>query len=191
MSPHSAPPRGSLGRADRSGTRPCAAPAAATCVALLGLVSVALVAPLAAQEAAPAPGRSWTRPVARWGKWLTAAAAVGFTALAVREHAQSADSWDALLSICRTDNADCAIGPNGRYLNIIAENHYQRSLYFDARARRRLVVGQATLVVAAALFIVDLSRGRNGPPNVPFDPNRLEVGPGAGGGTRIGVRLQF
>lgn len=160
-------------------------------VGLLAVLAAAAVSPLAAQQTTPPPRWAWVRPVARWGKWVTAAAAAGFTALAVREHAQSADSWDALLLICRTDNADCAVGPDGRYLNIIAENHYQRSLYYDARARRRLIAGQATLVVAAGLFILDLSRGRNGPPNVPFDPNRIVVAPAAGGGTRIGLRLGF
>lgn len=155
------------------------------------LLLLALTAPLAAQQPAAPPAGGWTRPVVRWGKWVGAAVAVGFTAFAASEHAQSADSWDALLLICRTNNADCAVGTDGRYLNIIAEGHYQRSLYYDARARRRLLAGQAALVAAAALFIVDLRRGRDGPPNVPFDPNRLEVGPAAGGGAKLGWRVPF
>jgi len=158
-----------------------------------GLVLVALVAgpPLAAQEASPEPRQSWIRPVARYGKWLTAATAIAFTGLAVREHDQSADAWDQLLDICRADNADCTLGPQGQYLNNIAENFYQRSLFYDARARRRLLAGQVALVVAASLFIVDLSRGKNGPPNIPFDPNRIVVAPGVGGGTKVGLRLEF
>jgi hypothetical protein len=155
------------------------------------LLHAVLVVPVAAQQSAPEPTSSWTRPVAHYGKWVTAAAAIGLTALAVREHNQSADAWDQLLLICRTDNADCTIGPQGTYLDPIAENHYQRALYYDARARRRLVVGQVALVIAAGLFIADLSRGQNGPPNIPFDPNRLVLGTSPGGGTRIGVRLEF
>lgn len=159
--------------------------------AAIALLFGVLASPVAAQQVAPEPTRSWTRPVAHYGKWVTVAAAIGLTALAAREHSQSADAWDQLLLICRTDNADCTIGPQGRYLNIIAENHYQRSLYYDARARRRLVIGQVALVAAAGLFIADLSRGPNGPPNIPFDPNRIVVGPASGGGANVGVRLEF
>ena len=160
---------------------------------LTGLIlfTAILVAPLAAQEASPEPRQSWIRPVARYGKWLTTATAIVFTSIAVREHSKSAESWDQLMMICRTDNADCTVGADGRYLNTIAENYYQRSLYFDARARRRLLVGQAAVVVAASLFIADLTRGPNGPPNIPFDPNRLVLGTGPGGTTKVGLRLEF
>lgn len=157
----------------------------------LMLFTVILVTPLAGQEASPEPRQSWIRPVARYGKWLTTATAIVFTSIAVREHSHSAESWDQLMMICRTDNADCTVGADGRYLNTIAENYYQRSLYFDARARRRLLVGQAALVVAASLFIADLTRGPNGPPNIPFDPNKILVAPSADGGTKVGLRLEF
>lgn len=157
----------------------------------LHLLVVFAAAPLAAQQPSPEPGAGWTRPVAHYGKWVAMVAAAVFTGLAVREHDRSAQAWDQLLGICRNDNADCTVAADGRYVNQVAENHYQRSLYFDARARRRLLAGQVTLVVAATLFIADLARGPNGPPNIPFDPNRLVVAPAAGGGTRVGWRLQF
>jgi hypothetical protein len=144
-----------------------------------------------AQEPKSPTRWAWTRPVAHYGKWLTAAAAAGFTVVAAREHNRSSASWDALLGICRTSNADCAIGGNGAYINPIAEATYQRSLYYDARARRRLLAGQVAIVVSAALFIADLRRGQDGPPNIPFDPNKLLVTPAAGGGTNIGVVFRF
>lgn len=155
------------------------------------LLTAAWTAPLCSQEAGPEPRQSWIRPVARYGKWLTTATAIVFTSIAVREHTHSAESWDQLMLICRTDNADCTVGPDGRYLNTIAENYYQRSLYFDARARRRLLIGQAAVVVAASLFIADLTRGPNGPPNIPFDPNKLVLEPTGAGRTKIGWRLEF
>lgn len=158
---------------------------------ILLLLAATLVPPLAAQQPAPEPRWGWTGPVAHYGKWVTVATAMVFTGLAVREHDQSANAWDQLLAICRADNADCAVGPQGRYLNSIAESHYQRSLFYDARARRRLLFAQAALVVSAGLFIADLARGPNGPPNIPFDPNRLVLGTSPDGGTRIGLRLQF
>jgi hypothetical protein len=156
---------------------------------LLALVLTAW--PVAAQQPSPEPHTGWTGPVAHYGKWVMTAAAAVFTGLAVHEHDRSAESWDQLLRICRNDNADCATGPDGRYLEVTAENFYQRSLYFDARARRRLIVGQVALVAAATLFIADLTRGPNGPPNIPFDPNRIVLGPATGGGTNVGWRLRF
>lgn len=152
---------------------------------------VLAAAPLGAQQARPEPDGGWFRPVARYGKWVSFLTAAAFTGLAVREHSHSADSWDQLLEICRANNADCTVGSDGRYLNLIAENHYQRSLYFDARARRRLMAGQAALVVAATLFIADLTRGPGGPPNIPFDPNRLVVGVTPRGTAQIGWKLEF
>jgi hypothetical protein len=146
---------------------------------------------LAAQEPAPQSRWTWTRPVVRYGKWLTAAAAAGLTVLAAREHNRSAKAWDQLLGICRADNQDCAIGADGAYLNPVSEAAYQQSLHYDARARHRLMAGQFAVVVSAALFIADLRRKQNGPPNIPFDPNKLLVAPAAGGGTKIGLRLSY
>lgn len=162
---------------------------------LLALLCLAGAAPAAGQattpEPQPQPRWAWTRPVVRYGKWLTAAAAAGLTYLAAREHHQSTDSWNRLLGICRSNNADCAIGLDGRYINPVAEGNYQQSLYYDARARKRLVAGQVALVISAAMFIADLRGGGSGPPNIPFDPNKILVEPGADGGTRIGLRLRL
>jgi hypothetical protein len=160
-------------------------------------VSLALLlaaANLAAQEPKPAPATprwSWTRPVVRYGKWVTAATAGALTVLGAREHHQSSESWNNLLGICRRNNADCAIGPDGLYVDPLAEANYQRALYYDARARKRLVAGQIALVISAAMFIADLRGGRNGPPNIPFDPNKLLVEPTRDGGTRVGLRLAW
>jgi hypothetical protein len=160
---------------------------------LCALLCLAGTTPALGQDVKPAPqsGSGWTRPVVRYGKWLTAAAAGGLTYLAAREHNQSADSWNRLLTICRIDNADCAIGLDGRYVNPVAEANYQQSLYYDGRARKRLLAGQVALVISAAMFIADLSGGRNGPPNIPFDPNKLLVEPTSDGGARIGLRLRM
>ena len=191
MSHTFAGPGVSLRPAATPGARTFSAAAVARRRALLLILHVVLVLPVAAQQATPEPTGGWTRSVAHYGKWVTAAAAIGLTALAVREHDQSAVAWDRLLLICRTDNADCAVGPDGRYLNNVAEGYYQRSLFYDARARRRLIAGQVALVAAAALFITDLARGPGGPPNIPFDPNKLVVAAGPHGGAMVGVKLDF
>ena len=147
--------------------------------------------PLAAQQAKPDPDAGWIQPVARYGKWLGVTAAAVLTALAMREHSSSDEAWNSLLEICRADNQDCALRSDGSYINPVSESYYQRSLYFDARARQRLMFGQIALAVSAALFIYDLSGGPKGPPNIPLDPNRIVLGPSPDGRTNIGLRLAF
>lgn len=157
---------------------------------VVAAIAVLSGTPLAAQER-PAPrSAGWLRPVAHYGKWLTAGAAAAFTVFAAREHSRSADAWDALLAICRQNNADCALGSDGRYANTVAEAHYQQSLYYDGRARQRLIIGQTALVVSVAMFVFDLRRG-NGPPNIPFDPDKLIVAPTSSGGALVGLRLPW
>jgi hypothetical protein len=125
-----------------------------------------------------------------YGKWVAAAGAATLIALGAHEHANSNREWSALLAICRANNADCALGPNGRYANPTAEQLYQSSLFFDRRARARLLGGQAALLVAAGLFIADLRHRGGGPGNVQFAP--LEVlGDVGAGGARVGVRVSF
>jgi hypothetical protein len=71
-----------------------------------------------------------------------------------------------------------------------AEALYQRSLYYDRRANRRLLGAQGSLLVTAALFILDL-RGRNdGPDNIPFSPFRVTAEP-TRNGAAVGVQLRF
>ncbi len=130
------------------------------------------------------------RAVVHYGKWAAAAAAVAFTAMGAHEHDNSNREWNQLLALCRADNADCVLGPAGRYVNPAAEQLYQASLHFDRRARTRLLAGQGALLAAAALFIADLRRQSSGPGNIPFAP--LEVsGDPSGHGARVGLRLTF
>jgi hypothetical protein len=134
----------------------------------------------------PAP---WRRGVVHYGKWVAAAGAVGLTVLAVKEHNYSTGEWDQLLAICRANYADCVTGADGRYHNYQAEVHYEMAIYYDHRARRRLIGGQLSLLTAAALFLADLHPGK-APGNIPF--HALQVGPARGGdGVNLGVRLAF
>jgi len=133
---------------------------------------------------------TFQRVVVHYGKWLVAGGAVAFTVMGAHEHSSSNREFGALLSMCRADNTDCLLGPDGRYLNATAEQLYQSSIHFDRRARVRLLAGQATLLVAAGLFIADLAHHASGPGNKPFSP--LEVsGDVRTGGARVGVRLTF
>jgi hypothetical protein len=153
---------------------------------ILALLIVAAATPLRAQ----APRTTWSEPVVHYGKWLTAGTTVAFTVLAAREHRSSRRDWDALLVICRSTVDACTLGPDGSYLRGDAELLYQRSRYYDKRANRRLVGAQASLLVTAALFILDLHPGREGPENIPFSPLRVTAEP-MGDGAKLGLQLRF
>jgi len=130
------------------------------------------------------------RATVHWGKWLAAGGAVAFTVMGAHEHAHSNREFNQLLALCRSDNANCLLGANGTYVDPTAEQLYQSSIHFDRRARLRLMAGQATLLVAAGLFIADLTRHAGGPVNKPFSP--LEVsGDVRTRGARVGLRLRF
>jgi hypothetical protein len=156
------------------------------------LALVALATPLAAQQAAPrppAPGHG-SPFLVQWGKWATAAVAVTFTALGAREHHYSDIEWNQLLAICRNNNADCTLGPSGRYVNANPELLYQASLQFDRRARRWLLGAQAVALATAALFISDLRHHTDEPGNIPFKPVSLAVLP-TRAGAALGIRVAF
>jgi hypothetical protein len=152
------------------------------------LVALTCSLALGASLAAPAPAQT-PRPrhtAVHYGKWLTAGAAVAFTVMAAHEHRRSRRDWDDLLALCRASADACLRGGDGRYVRADAEALYQQSLYYDRRANRRLLGAQGSLLVTAALFILDL-RGRNGgPDNIPFSPFRVTVE-----GTRAAVGLQL
>jgi hypothetical protein len=161
------------------------------------LVSAALaagVAPaLVAQDSlhiVPRTHHSWTQATVHYGKWVTAASAVGFTILAAHEHDVANRSWERLLDLCRSDNAQCQQGADGRYAVAEAEALYQQTLYYDHRARQRLIVGQVSVLTSAALFILDLRHQSGNPPNIPFHGLKLTAEP-VGDGARFGVGVSF
>jgi hypothetical protein len=152
-----------------------------------------LAAPLGAQQGGPGvprDGGSWRRGAVHYGKWLAVAGAAAFTVMAVDEHHKSSREWDQLLALCRTDNSHCVTGTDGRYTYYPAELLYQHAIYYDHRARHRLLGGQVSLLAAAAMFIADL-RPRKGPGNIPL--HALEVTPrrGGGDGVNVGLRVSF
>ncbi|HEU5260895.1 MAG TPA: hypothetical protein VFU41_05650 [Gemmatimonadales bacterium] len=130
------------------------------------------------------------RATVHWGKWLAAGAAAALTVMGAHEHENSNREFNRLLDICRANHADCELGPGGAYLNPTAEQLYQTSIRYDRRARTRLLAGQATLLVAAALFIADLRHRPGGPENKPFSP--LDVsGDVRTGRARVGLQVSF
>jgi hypothetical protein len=168
------------------------------------LATVAGVPPLAAQRLAPplfttAATAASARPLAgshgtlsgivvHYGKWLTAAGAVGLTVMAAEEHQKSQRQWKALLAICRSADAACQLAPNGAYERSDAEALFQLSRRHDRKANEWLFAAQATLFATTALFIIDLHPGQ-GPGNIPY-PSEIRVG-ALGTGTGVEMRMAF
>lgn len=136
------------------------------------------------------PRSAWKHATVHYGKWVAAAGAVAFTALAIEQHNHSNDAWNSLLAICNKDSQNCAIGPDGRYRNYQSEYFYQLAVYYDHRARWRLVAGQLSLVGAVAMFVADLKGRSTTPPNQPVHPLKLAVTPTPDGAT-VALRLTF
>jgi hypothetical protein len=149
--------------------------------AVVGL-ACALAAPLRAQTAPPA--RRETPFAIMWGKWATAALAVGFTALGVHQHNAGDAAYTSLINYCR-DAGPCPLAPDGRYANPQAEAMYQRVVRNDRSARGWLIGGQVAAVGSAVLFVLQLSRNRE-PPNIPYSGLLVESG---AHGARLGWRI--
>lgn len=158
---------------------------------IIAVVLAGLAPALVAQDpSAPVPRKTWTRGAVHYGKWATAAVALGLTVLAAKEHHHANDNWQQLRELCQTDNTACQVRPDGQYANTTAERLYQQTLYYDRRARRRLIVGQVSLLATAALFILDLRNQRSSPPNIPFNGLEVMAEP-EGSGARFGFRVPF
>jgi hypothetical protein len=152
-----------------------------------------LVPVLGAQETpATPPPRNWKENVVHYGKWTTALAAVGLTVLAAHEHDRANQSWQQLLSLCQADNAACQRRSDGRYVDYPPELYYQQTLYYDHRARHRILGAQISVLTSATLFILDLRHHGGNPPNIPFNGSRLQLtAEPLGEGARVGMRVHF
>lgn len=154
-------------------------------LAVFGTGAAAAQAPTSPRGAPAEHGRS---AVAHVGKWITAAGAVALTVLAAREHGRADEQWDALLTLCRRDYANCVLGGGGRYASAEAEALYGESVRYDGRARTRLIAGQAALVATVILFLLDRRGGDDRPENIPLDPLRV-LPDRATGGVRVELRI--
>jgi hypothetical protein len=136
------------------------------------------------------PRAAWKHAAVHYGKWAAAAGAVAFTALAIQQHRHSNDAWNSLLAICNNNSQNCAVGPDGRYRNYQSEYFYQLAIYYDHRARWRLIAGQVSLLGAVGLFIADLKGRSTTPPNQTVHPLRLAFTP-TPEGARLALRVAF
>jgi len=159
----------------------------ATLLLILGLTGSAV----RAQSAVDSTPRSvWKHAAVHYGKWVAVAGAVTFTALAIDQHQHSNTAWNALLGICLNNSQNCAIGSDGRYRYYPAEYDYQLALYYDHRARWRLVAGQVSLLAAVGLFVTEIRGRSHTPRNIPVHPLSVSVAP-TPDGAAVALRLAF
>ena len=155
-------------------------------------IAVLLAAPVAAQQVNPAATTrhaSGNRGLIRYGKWVSAAMAASFIGFGAHEYARSDDAFGQLLDMCRADAAQCARNPGGTYVNQASEDLYQTSLHHERRARVRLLAGQASLLLAASLFLADHGRHGSEPGNIPY--RGLILVEQQATGARVGLRVRF
>jgi hypothetical protein len=124
-------------------------------------------------------------PLIRYGKWVLAAGAVGMNLLAAQAHNRADDAFDALEDACFDNSIRCILGPDGTYADRQIEGLYQTSLHYDRRARRWLIAGEAALLGAAALFVVEFTRKTHKPDNIPFEPEIRSLRQATGIGVRV------
>jgi len=166
--------------------------------------AVAPVAPAAAQERAPSrfaaaePGEAPAvqshpsfRPL-RIAKWSTAALTAAVAGIGVASYMRADERYAALERACVESPEACAARlPNGAYADARLEAMYQEVLRYDSRARIALIGSQLGLAASVVLFIMDL-RDDTTPPNIPYDPRALRIGPSRDGGVelRLGVPVR-
>ncbi len=114
------------------------------------------------------------------------AAAVGYDANRV------ADSrYQELDRICQTNPARCLPRlPGGEYTDAELESRYQDVKRMDRRATFGLVGAELGVGAALALFLLDLRHAGREPPDIPYKPPALEVGPSRSGGMELRLQLR-
>jgi hypothetical protein len=144
-------------------------------------------APLAAQQPADSLFARRSPALVKYGKWVALAAAVGMGLKAASAHGDAEDAFDRLERYCDVDQLRCTQRPNGSYFDPVAEGYFQTSLSRDSHARGWLLGGEAALLGAAGLFVWELTRPKNPPRNIPFEPTVRVIG----ARTQLGVLVAF
>jgi hypothetical protein len=160
---------------------------------LLCAASVILTAAEAqAQEAAELPQRDpWIVSVSHWGRWPALAAAAGFITAAALRSGDAKEARGTLEDYCREDFSRCIVveGPDGSgpsYADPVAEELYQEYATLSRQTRGYLLGGQASLLVAGAMFLIDLVHDPGDIDNIPYTPFELYSTP-----RKLGLALRF
>ena len=151
-------------------------------------VMLGFTAPLAAQAPQDTLYHHHPSPFyVKYGKFLLLGLSAGMSIKAATTHDKADESYDDLQNLCFSDPPRCTRGPDGAYEDPVAEDLYQTTLHYDDQARLWLYGGEVTLLGSAALFVWELTRPKNPPKNIPFEPEVSVVG----SQTRLGFRVEF
>lgn len=150
--------------------------------------------PLRAQDST-AVQTGFGHAVIHWGKWVTLGAAVGLTFAALIQHDHAQEQWNQLTARCDPniggEPALCSLDANGVYRDNTSETLYEHTVYYDHLARRRIVIGEVSLLASVGMFVMEFKRRQMAPPNIPLHGFDVLIEPTAEGGARLGFSLPF
>ncbi len=153
---------------------------------IAALVTLLVGAPALAQTSEGAASKPWFVSASHYGKWVTLASTGGLLAEGALRHRTADREYASLVSLCRDTPLLCDKAPNGSYLNAQTETLYQRTVSLDHGARNWIVAGEASLLAAGTMFLLDLVYHHDGPKNIPYAPFAVYVRPG-----KLGMALRF
>jgi len=134
-----------------------------------------------------APSAKAQGPHIKYGKWLLLGGSIGMNYLALQAHNDADSVFNVLEENCFADHSLCAIAPGGVYADPESEALYQETLHQDRVARRWLIAGELALAGAAAMFVWELTRPKERPENIPFEPEVRTLRSATG----LGLRIEF
>lgn len=127
----------------------------------------------------------------RIAKWTTAALAAGAAAYGVINNRKADDEFEQLEQLCVEQVDRCTERlPDGSYADADMESQYQNVRALDRRARTALIAGQLGIAASVVLFVLDL-RNNDGPANIPYDPDTLDISPARDGGMSLRVNVRM
>lgn len=157
-------------------------------VLLAGLLAAGSTADAPAQQPDSLAGTPLLVTVSHWGRWPALAGAGVLVALAAVRNSDAKDARAALDDYCTVDTGRCSISQDlgGVYLDPAAEALYQEYARLSRRAQGLLIGGQATLLVAGAMFLIDLLHDDGDLGTIPYTPLELYTTP-----NRLGLAMRF
>lgn len=130
-------------------------------------------------------------PILRLAKWGAMAVSAGASVYGFHVHGQADDAFQELQDICDQQPDRCGSRhPDGSFADTDLEGRYQQVLDKDRSARTALILAQVGLATTVVLFILDLG-GNEAPPDIPFEPPKIVVGPNHRTEVSYSVALPF
>lgn len=159
---------------------------ASTCLLAGAFIAAPVVARAQASDSTAASHTPWYVSVSHYGRWPALGVAAGLIAVAIHAHDQAASTFSDLVQRCHSDPNQCHLAADGTYRNAAMEQRFQATLRDDRRASRWILAGQAVLLTAGGMFVLDLLAYDREPKNIPYTPIRVVATPG-----RLEFRLPF